>query len=81
MTFLSNTQPKEEEVRVPDEFSKDRGDVSKVPVLPPDVSALAAQAEIGSIEKPKVLVKEAEKNFLLIQKKSEDHHLLYFQQS
>ncbi|XDA73993.1 hypothetical protein R6Z07F_004213 [Ovis aries] len=58
---FKSTQPKEEEVRVPDEFSKDRGDVSKVPVLPPDVSALAAQAEIGSIEKPKVLVKEAEK--------------------
>ncbi|XP_040080779.1 reticulon-4 isoform X1 [Oryx dammah] len=58
---FKSTQPKEEEVHVPDEFSKDRDDVSKVPVLPPDVSALAAQAEIGSIEKPKVLVKEAEK--------------------
>ncbi|KAF4016307.1 hypothetical protein G4228_007687 [Cervus hanglu yarkandensis] len=58
---FKSIQPKEEEVHVPDEFSKDRGDVSKVPILPPDVSALAAQAEVGSIEKPKVLVKEAEK--------------------
>uniref|UniRef100_A0A8C6CT58 Reticulon n=1 Tax=Moschus moschiferus TaxID=68415 RepID=A0A8C6CT58_MOSMO len=58
---FKSIQPKEEEVHVPDEFSKDRGDVSKVPVLPPDVSALDAQAERGSIEKPKVLMKEAEK--------------------
>ncbi|XP_027411106.1 reticulon-4 isoform X1 [Bos indicus x Bos taurus] len=57
---FKSIQPKEE-VHIPDEFSKDRGDVSKVPVLPPDVSALDAQAEIGSIEKPKVLVKEAER--------------------
>lgn len=58
---FKSIQPKEEEVHVPEEFSKDRGDVSKVPILPPDVSALDVQAEVGSIEKPKVLVKEAEK--------------------
>nr|XP_008534030.1 PREDICTED: reticulon-4 isoform X1 [Equus przewalskii]XP_008534031.1 PREDICTED: reticulon-4 isoform X2 [Equus przewalskii] len=59
---LKNVQPKgEDKVHVPDEFSKDRSDISKVPLLPPEVSALAAQTEIGSIVKPQVLVKEAEK--------------------
>ncbi|KAF3826771.1 hypothetical protein GH733_009296 [Mirounga leonina] len=57
-----NVQPKDEDkVHVPDELSKDRSDISKVPLLPPDVSALAIQTEIGSIVKPTVLVKEAEK--------------------
>ncbi|XP_032508175.1 reticulon-4 isoform X1 [Phocoena sinus] len=59
---VKSVQPKDEEkVHVPDEFSKDRADISKVPLLPPDVSALDAQTGIGSIVKPKVLVKEAEK--------------------
>lgn len=50
----------EDKVHVPDAVSKERPDISKVPLLPPDVSA--AQTEIGNIVKPKVLVKEAEKN-------------------
>ncbi|XP_025848440.2 reticulon-4 isoform X1 [Vulpes vulpes] len=55
-------KPKDEDkVHVPDELSKDRSDISKVPSLPPDVSALATETEIGSIVKPTVLVKEAEK--------------------
>ncbi|XP_030886863.1 reticulon-4 [Leptonychotes weddellii] len=59
---FKNVQPKDEDkVHVPDELSKDRSDISKVPLLPPDVSALATQTEIGSIVKPTVLVKEAEK--------------------
>lgn len=60
--FFKNVQHKgEDKVHVPDEISKDRSDTSKVPVLSPDVSALATETEIGSIVKPKVLVKEAEK--------------------
>ncbi|XP_025724618.1 reticulon-4 isoform X1 [Callorhinus ursinus] len=59
---FKNVQPKDEDkVHVPDELSKDRSDISKVPLLPPDVSALATQTKIGSIVKPTVLVKEAEK--------------------
>ncbi|XP_058407209.1 reticulon-4 isoform X1 [Diceros bicornis minor] len=59
---FKNVQAKgEDKVHVPDEFSKDRSDISKVPLLLPDISALAAQTEIGSIVKPQVLVKEAEK--------------------
>ncbi|XP_047599654.1 reticulon-4 isoform X1 [Lutra lutra] len=59
---FKNVQPKEEDkVHVPDELFKDRSDISKVPLLPPDVSPLATQTEIGSIVKPTVLVKEAEK--------------------
>ncbi|XP_011236167.2 reticulon-4 isoform X3 [Ailuropoda melanoleuca] len=59
---FKNVQPKDEDkVHVPDELSKDRSGISKVPLLPPDVSALATQTEIGSIVKPTVLVKEAEK--------------------
>lgn len=59
---FKNVQPKEEDkVHVPAELSKDRSDISKAPILPPDVSALATQTEIGSIVKPTVLVKEAEK--------------------
>ncbi|XP_070285326.1 reticulon-4 isoform X1 [Myotis yumanensis] len=60
--FFKKVQRKaEDKVHVPDEVSKDRSDISKVPLLPPDVSALTAQTEIGNIVKPKVLVKEAEK--------------------
>ncbi|XP_006873592.1 PREDICTED: reticulon-4 isoform X2 [Chrysochloris asiatica] len=59
---LKNIQPKgEDKIHVSDEFAKDRSDISKVPLLPPAVSALATQPEIGSVVKPKVLVKEAEK--------------------
>ncbi|XP_027479541.2 reticulon-4 isoform X1 [Zalophus californianus] len=59
---FKNVQPKDEDkVHVPDELSKDRSDILKVPLLPPDVSALATQTKIGSIVKPTVLVKEAEK--------------------
>ncbi|KAG8512372.1 Reticulon-4 [Galemys pyrenaicus] len=57
-----NVQPKEEdEVCVSDEFSKDRPDISKVPLLPPNVPAFPTQTEIGSVVKPEVLLKEAEK--------------------
>ncbi|ELK14702.1 Reticulon-4 [Pteropus alecto] len=60
--IFKNVQHKgEDKAHVPDEISKDRSDISKMPLLPPDASALAAQTEIGSIVKPKVLVKEAEK--------------------
>ncbi|KAM7078996.1 reticulon-4 isoform 1-T1 [Molossus nigricans] len=60
--LFKNVQRKgEEKARVPDEVSKDRSDISKVPLLPPDFFAVATQAETGSIVKPKVLVKEAEK--------------------
>ncbi|XP_049726621.1 reticulon-4 isoform X4 [Elephas maximus indicus] len=59
---LKNIQPKgEDKIRVSDEFSKDRSDTSEVPSQLPDVSALAVQPEIGSVVRPKVLVKEAEK--------------------
>uniref|UniRef100_A0A8C8ZX29 Reticulon n=1 Tax=Prolemur simus TaxID=1328070 RepID=A0A8C8ZX29_PROSS len=59
---FKNIEPKDEEkIHVSDEFSKNRSDITKVPLLPPDVSALATQTEIGSVVKPKVLVKEAEK--------------------
>uniref|UniRef100_A0A673SRF2 Reticulon n=1 Tax=Suricata suricatta TaxID=37032 RepID=A0A673SRF2_SURSU len=54
---FKSVQPKaEDKVHV-----SDRSDISKMPSLPPDVSALATQTEIGSIVKHKVLVKEAEK--------------------
>ncbi|XP_016077625.1 PREDICTED: reticulon-4 isoform X2 [Miniopterus natalensis] len=60
--YFKNVQRKgEDKVHVPDEVSKDRSDISKVPLLSPDVSALTTQTEIGNIVKPKVLVKEAEK--------------------
>ncbi|XP_036981671.2 reticulon-4 isoform X1 [Artibeus jamaicensis] len=60
--FFKNVQRKgEDEAHVPDEVSKDRSDISKVPLLPPAVPALATQTEIGDVVKPKVLVKEAEK--------------------
>ncbi|XP_007936184.1 reticulon-4 [Orycteropus afer afer] len=59
---LKSIQPKsEDKIHESDEFSKDRSDLSKVPFMPPDVSALTTQPEIGSVVKPKVLVKEAEK--------------------
>ncbi|XP_069881734.1 reticulon-4 isoform X1 [Dipodomys merriami] len=61
LSFKNIPQKDEDKVRISDEFSKDRSDVSKEPLLPPDVSALATQTEIGSIVKPKVLAKEAEK--------------------
>nr|XP_045003156.1 reticulon-4 isoform X2 [Jaculus jaculus] len=57
---FKNMQPKDE-VHVSGDFSRDKSDVSKVSLLPPDVSALAAQTEAGSIVKPKVPMKEAEK--------------------
>lgn len=57
-----NVQPKDEaKAPVSDEFSRDRPVISKVPLLPPDVSALPIQTEIGSVVKPQVLVKEAGK--------------------
>lgn len=60
--YFKNVQRKgEDKVHVPDEVSKDRSDISKVPLLSPDVSALTTQTEIGNVVKPKVLVKEAEK--------------------
>ncbi|XP_054431415.1 reticulon-4 isoform X1 [Pteronotus mesoamericanus] len=59
--FFKNVQGKNEDKdHVPDEVSKDRSDISKVPSLPPEVPALTTQTEIGNIIKPKVLVKEAE---------------------
>ncbi|XP_004691459.1 PREDICTED: reticulon-4 isoform X2 [Condylura cristata] len=62
LSFKTVKQPKgEDEVCVSDEFSKDRPDISKVPLLPPNVPALPTQTEIGSVVKPKVLLKEAEK--------------------
>ncbi|KAL6082316.1 hypothetical protein STEG23_021471 [Scotinomys teguina] len=60
---FKNIHPKDE-VRVSDEFSKDRSNVSKVSLLSSDVSALGPQTEMGSIVKPKVLMKEAEKKRL-----------------
>lgn len=59
---FKNVQPKDEDkAHLLDEFSKDRSVISKVPVLPPDVSTLPIQTEIGSLVKPKLLAKEAEK--------------------
>nr|XP_035128464.1 reticulon-4 isoform X2 [Callithrix jacchus]XP_035128465.1 reticulon-4 isoform X2 [Callithrix jacchus] len=59
---FKNVQPKvEAKINFSDDFSKNGSAMSKVLLLPSDVSALATQAEIGSIAKPKVLVKEAEK--------------------
>ncbi|XP_054977924.1 reticulon-4 isoform X1 [Sorex araneus] len=59
---VKSVQPKDEDkAHVSDEFPKDRPVTSKVPVLPPDVSALPIQTDAGSVVKPKVLVKEAEK--------------------
>ncbi|XP_037382676.2 reticulon-4-like isoform X2 [Talpa occidentalis] len=59
---FKNAQPKDEdEVCVSDKFSKERPDTSKVSLLPPNIPALPTQTEIGSIVKPKVLLKEAEK--------------------
>ncbi|XP_036056308.1 reticulon-4 isoform X1 [Onychomys torridus] len=57
---FKNIHP-EDEVHVSDEFSKDRSNVSKVSLLSSDVSALGPQTEMGSIVKPKVLMKGAEK--------------------
>ncbi|XP_010614142.1 reticulon-4 isoform X1 [Fukomys damarensis] len=59
---FKNIHPKDEDkILGSDEFCKDRSDISKVPLLPPEVSPLATQTEIGSTIKPKVLMKEAEK--------------------
>ncbi|KAM4866965.1 reticulon-4 isoform 1-T2 [Thomomys bottae] len=59
---FKNVHPKDEDkVRVSDEFSKDRSDESKEPLLPPDGSALASQTEIGNTVKPKEHTEEAEK--------------------
>lgn len=59
---LKNVQPEDkDEARVSDEFARDRPDISKVPSLPPSASTLPTQTEIGSVVKPKVLLKEAEK--------------------
>ncbi|XP_076990352.1 reticulon-4 isoform X1 [Tamandua tetradactyla] len=61
---VKNEQPKDEaEIPVSDEFSRNMPDTSKVPLLPPNVSPLAPQTEMGSIVKPKVIVKETEKKF------------------
>ncbi|XP_075798634.1 reticulon-4 isoform X1 [Microtus pennsylvanicus] len=57
---LKNMHPKDE-VHVPEAFSKDRSSVSKGSLLSSDVSAVEPQAEMGSVVKPKVLTKEAEK--------------------
>nr|XP_048283551.1 reticulon-4 [Myodes glareolus] len=57
---FKNIHPKDE-VHVPEAFSKDRSSVSKVSLLSSDVSALEPQTDPGSIVKPKVLTKEAEK--------------------
>ncbi|XP_041524831.1 reticulon-4 isoform X1 [Microtus oregoni] len=57
---FKNMHPKDE-VHVPEAFSKDRSSVSKGSLLSSDVSALEPQAETGSVVKPKVLTKEAEK--------------------
>lgn len=55
---FKNIYPKDE-VHVSDEFSKNS--VSKVSLLPPNVSALEPQTEMGSIVQSKLLTKEAEK--------------------
>uniref|UniRef100_A0A8C6R1G8 Reticulon-4 n=1 Tax=Nannospalax galili TaxID=1026970 RepID=A0A8C6R1G8_NANGA len=70
---FKNVYPKDE-VCVSDEFSEDRSSVSKVSLLPPDVSALAPQTEAGSIVKPKILMKEVEKK-LPFDIKKEDRSL------
>ncbi|XP_057627186.1 reticulon-4 isoform X1 [Chionomys nivalis] len=57
---FKNVHPKDE-VHVPEAFSKDRSSVPKVSLLSSDVSAVEPQTEMGSIVKPKVLTKEAEK--------------------
>ncbi|XP_052590535.1 reticulon-4 isoform X1 [Peromyscus californicus insignis] len=57
---FKNIHP-EDEVHISDEFSKDRSSVSKVSLLSSDVSALGPQTEMGSIVKPKALMKEAER--------------------
>ncbi|XP_055484855.1 reticulon-4 isoform X1 [Psammomys obesus] len=51
-----------DEMLVSDEFSKDRSSLSKESLLPPNVSALGPPTETGGVVKPKVLMKEAEKN-------------------
>nr|XP_023419882.1 reticulon-4 isoform X1 [Cavia porcellus] len=59
---FKNIHPTDEDkILVSDEFSRDRPDTSEVPLLPPDIPALATHTEIGSIVKPKVLVKDTEK--------------------
>ncbi|KAM5227986.1 reticulon-4 isoform 1-T1 [Ctenodactylus gundi] len=61
---FKNIHPKDEyKIPVSDEFSKNMSELSKMPLLPPDISALATQTEIDSLVKPKVLMKEAEKKF------------------
>lgn len=50
-----------DEVHVSDEFSKNRSSVSEVSLLPPNVSALEPQTEMGSIVQSKLLTKETEK--------------------
>ncbi|KAM7325935.1 hypothetical protein ACRRTK_014413 [Alexandromys fortis] len=57
---FKNMHPKDE-VHVPEAFSKDRSSVSRGSLLSSDVSAVEPQAETGSVVKPKVLMKEAEK--------------------
>ncbi|XP_027243745.1 reticulon-4 isoform X3 [Cricetulus griseus] len=57
---FKNIHPKDE-VHVSDEFSKDRSSVSKVSLLPSSISALEPRTEMGSLVKPQVLMKEAEK--------------------
>ncbi|XP_005359225.1 reticulon-4 isoform X1 [Microtus ochrogaster] len=57
---FKHMHPKDE-VHVPEAFSKDRSSVSKGSLLSSDVSAVEPQAETGSVVKPKVLTKEAEK--------------------
>lgn len=57
---FKNMHPKDE-VHVPEAFSKDRSSVSRGFLLSSDVSAVEPQAETGSVVKPKVLTKEAEK--------------------
>lgn len=59
---IKNIHPKgENKILATDEFSKDRSDITKVPILPPGDSALAPQTEIGSMIKPTVLMKETGK--------------------
>lgn len=57
---FKNIHPKDE-IHVSDEFSKDKSSVSEVSLLPSNVSAVGSPTEMGSIVKPKVLMKEAEK--------------------
>ncbi|XP_071064946.1 reticulon-4 isoform X2 [Dasypus novemcinctus] len=59
---VKNVQPKDEDkIPISDGFSRDGSDTAKVPFLPVGISPLAAQTEIESIVKPKVVVQEAEK--------------------